>query len=40
MRDNMSKKSKAVERVSGLDVHPDSFTAAILEGWSFFDFEF
>lgn len=28
----MNEKSKPVERVIGLDVHPDSFTAAILHG--------
>jgi transposase len=28
----MNKKTKSVERVVGLDAHPDSFTAALLQG--------
>jgi transposase len=30
----MNQESKPVERVIGLDCHPDSFTAAVLRGWT------
>src|SRR5512147_3110826 len=30
--DNMNESAQSVERVIGLDAHPDSFTAAIMRG--------